>query len=81
MLLLTGLVSCEILFFQLNEIFTSVYYQTHKQFANIKLQTQIFTKVRLAQFSVSKSPFNVTPHITVQLACSNAEEVNSLHLV
>jgi len=78
--LLTRFLSCEFLLLQLNAIFTSVYFQTYKEFPNIKLQTQIFTTVRLAQFSVSKStPSNVTSHITVQSSCSNTEVVNPLH--
>jgi len=40
--------------------------------ANIKLQTQIFTRSTMVQFCVSKSPtFNVISLITLQLACSN----------
>jgi len=70
--LLTGFVSCEIVLLQLNEIFKSICFQTHKQMANIKLQTQIFTRSTMVQFCVSKSPtFNVISLITLQLACSN----------
>jgi len=64
--LLTGSVSCEIVLLKLKAVLTSVYFQTYKQFANIKLQTQIFTTVSPTQFSASKStPSNVTTHITV----------------
>jgi len=70
--LLTGFVSCEIVLLQLNEIYKSICFQTHKQLANIKLQTQIFTRSKMVHFCVNKSPtFNVTSLITVQLACSN----------
>ena len=78
--LLTGLVSCEIVLLHLNASFTSVCFQTYKQLANIKLQTQFCTSVTLVQFCVGKSPpFNVSPLITVQLACYNTEVVISLH--
>ena len=60
--LLTGLVSCENVLLHSNAIFTSIFFQTFKEFANIKLQTQIFTTSTMVQFCVNKYPPLVLRH-------------------